>query len=150
MRYFIAHYLILFLYIDDTYRAHTHTNMHKHIHTRIHACIGIPAFKSEIWFIDRSLRWFPLADGFVDYYRLAVMHLGLPQWQYRFTDVGLSPQTMVSLLRGGGGEVGGHLGLPQWQYRFTDVGLSPQTMVSLLRGVGWWGGGASGSASVAV
>lgn len=48
--------------------------------------------KVEIWFLDRGLRWHYIADSFMAYYRLMIMHLGLPQWQYAFTDIGLSPQ----------------------------------------------------------
>lgn len=46
----------------------------------------------EIWFLDRGLRWHYIADSFMAYYRLMIMHLGLPQWQYAFTDIGLSQQ----------------------------------------------------------
>ncbi|XP_071097084.1 tubulin polyglutamylase complex subunit 2-like isoform X1 [Haliotis cracherodii] len=46
----------------------------------------------EIWFLDRALRWHFLAASFLEYYRLMLMHLGLPQWQYAFTDIGLSAQ----------------------------------------------------------
>lgn len=48
--------------------------------------------KIEIWFLDRGLRWHYIADSFMAYYRLMIMHLGLPQWQYAFTDIGLSQQ----------------------------------------------------------
>ncbi|XP_014771609.1 tubulin polyglutamylase complex subunit 2 [Octopus bimaculoides] len=47
---------------------------------------------SEIWFLDRSLRWHFLVATFTTYYRLMLLHLGLPQWQYIFTDIGLSMQ----------------------------------------------------------
>ncbi|KAK2154245.1 hypothetical protein LSH36_273g02001 [Paralvinella palmiformis] len=53
---------------------------------------GIAAQKAEIWFLDRALRWHFLADNFANYYRLMLVHLGLPQWQYIFTDIGISPQ----------------------------------------------------------
>lgn len=46
----------------------------------------------EIWFLDRALRWHFLSDSFVAYYRLLLMHMGLPQWQYALTDIGLSQQ----------------------------------------------------------
>ncbi|XP_033742972.1 tubulin polyglutamylase complex subunit 2-like isoform X4 [Pecten maximus] len=49
--------------------------------------------KIEIWFLDRALRWHYLTDSFIAYYRLMLMHLGLPQWQYALTDIGLSQQT---------------------------------------------------------
>lgn len=48
--------------------------------------------KIEIWFLDRALRWHYIADSFTSYYRLMIMHLGLPQWQYAFTDIGLCQQ----------------------------------------------------------
>ncbi|XP_072037495.1 tubulin polyglutamylase complex subunit 2-like [Amphiura filiformis] len=46
----------------------------------------------EVWFLDRALRWHFLAPTFTHYFRLMLMHLGLPQWQYVFTDIGLTPQ----------------------------------------------------------
>ncbi|XP_071168630.1 tubulin polyglutamylase complex subunit 2-like isoform X1 [Mytilus edulis] len=48
--------------------------------------------KTEVWFLDRSLRWHFLAESFMAYFRLMLMHLGLPQWQYGITDIGLSQQ----------------------------------------------------------
>lgn len=53
---------------------------------------GLAAYNPEVWFLDRSLQWHFLADSFSAYYRLMIMHLGLPQWQYAFTDIGLSPE----------------------------------------------------------
>ena len=43
----------------------------------------------QIWFQDLSCSWHFIANTFTDYFRLMVMHLGLPHWQYAFTDVGL-------------------------------------------------------------
>jgi hypothetical protein len=51
--------------------------------------------KIEVWFLDRSLRWHYLAESFMAYFRLMLMHLGLPQWQYGITDIGLSQQAQV-------------------------------------------------------
>jgi len=48
--------------------------------------------ETSIWFLDRSLQWSFLADNFTTYYRLMLMHLGLPHWQYAFTSIGLSPK----------------------------------------------------------
>ncbi|OMJ78498.1 hypothetical protein SteCoe_21651 [Stentor coeruleus] len=45
--------------------------------------------KPQIYFQDLSGDWFFIANSFTDYFRLMVMHLGLPNWQYAFTDVGL-------------------------------------------------------------
>ena len=53
--------------------------------------------KVEIWFLDRGMRWHYITDSFMAYYRLMIMHLGLPQWQYAFTDIGLSQQAKVNL-----------------------------------------------------
>ncbi|XP_035702288.1 tubulin polyglutamylase complex subunit 2-like [Folsomia candida] len=44
----------------------------------------------EIWFLDNSLTWHYLAPTFSHYYRMLLFHLGVPQWQYRFTPYGLS------------------------------------------------------------
>ncbi|BFY98652.1 hypothetical protein BsWGS_01692 [Bradybaena similaris] len=46
---------------------------------------------TKIWFLDRSLRWHYICDTFLAYYRLMLMHLGLPHWQFAFTDIGLPP-----------------------------------------------------------
>jgi hypothetical protein len=35
-----------------------------------------------------------VANCFTDYFRLMIMHLGIPGWQYAFTKVGLDPQTL--------------------------------------------------------
>ncbi|XP_062516768.1 tubulin polyglutamylase complex subunit 2-like [Corticium candelabrum] len=45
-----------------------------------------------IWFLDRSLQWHWLADTFTSYYRLMLVHLGLPEWQCVFTTTGLSSE----------------------------------------------------------
>ena len=50
--------------------------------------------KPSIWFQDLSCNWFYVANSFTDYFRLMIMHLGIPNWQYAFTKVGLDPQTM--------------------------------------------------------
>jgi len=50
--------------------------------------------KPQIWFQDLSCNWFFLANSFTDYFRLMIMHLGIPNWQYAFTKAGLDPQTL--------------------------------------------------------
>ena len=45
----------------------------------------------QIWYQDNSERWFFIANTFMDYFRLMVTHLGLPDWQSSYTDVGLDP-----------------------------------------------------------
>uniref|UniRef100_A0A5F8GN52 Tubulin polyglutamylase complex subunit 2-like n=1 Tax=Monodelphis domestica TaxID=13616 RepID=A0A5F8GN52_MONDO len=53
------------------------------------------AKESKIWFLDRALYWHFLTDNFTSYYRLLITHMGLPQWQYAFTNYGVSPQAKV-------------------------------------------------------
>ena len=45
----------------------------------------------EVWFQDLSGRWNFLSKTFMVYFRMMVAHLGLPNWQYRFTDYGMDP-----------------------------------------------------------
>ncbi|XP_071498810.1 tubulin polyglutamylase complex subunit 2-like [Diadema antillarum] len=52
---------------------------------------GAPAEHAEVWFLDSALRWHFLSTSFSQYFRLMMVHMGLPQWQYAFTDIGLSP-----------------------------------------------------------
>ncbi|XP_067887703.1 tubulin polyglutamylase complex subunit 2 isoform X1 [Heterodontus francisci] len=53
---------------------------------------GVVSSHAEIWFLDRALYWHFLTDTFTAYYRLMLVHLGLPQWQYALTKYGVSPQ----------------------------------------------------------
>lgn len=50
--------------------------------------------KPQVWFQDLSCHWFYIANTFTDYFRLMIMHLGIPNWQYAFTKAGLDPQTL--------------------------------------------------------
>lgn len=54
---------------------------------------GVTTSQPEIWFLDRSLEWWYLASCFTEYFRIMIVHLGLPVWQYLFTATGLSPET---------------------------------------------------------
>ncbi|RZF41437.1 hypothetical protein LSTR_LSTR000151 [Laodelphax striatellus] len=45
----------------------------------------------KIWLLDRSHEWHLLADSFSQYFRMMLYHQGLPQWQFRFTPMGLTP-----------------------------------------------------------
>jgi tubulin polyglutamylase complex subunit 2 len=47
--------------------------------------------KPQIWFQDLSCKWYYIANTFTDYFRLMIMHLGIPGWQYAFTNAGLDP-----------------------------------------------------------
>jgi tubulin polyglutamylase complex subunit 2 len=46
---------------------------------------------TNIWFLDRSLQFHHLSSSFTDYYRLLLLHCGLPYWQYKYTDAGIPP-----------------------------------------------------------
>lgn len=50
--------------------------------------------KPQVWFQDLSCKWFYVANTFTDYFRLMIMHLGIPNWQYVFTKAGLDQQTL--------------------------------------------------------
>ncbi|GIX83560.1 tubulin polyglutamylase complex subunit 2 [Caerostris extrusa] len=50
----------------------------------------------SIWFLDRALDFHYLTSDFASYYRLALAHLGIPQWQLLFTPYG--PPTKTRLL----------------------------------------------------
>jgi len=44
---------------------------------------------TEIWFLDRSFRWWFITNSFTSYYRIMLMHLGLPYWHYALTSMGV-------------------------------------------------------------
>ncbi|XP_035208243.1 tubulin polyglutamylase complex subunit 2-like isoform X2 [Stegodyphus dumicola] len=50
----------------------------------------------SVWFLDRALDFHYLTSDFASYYRLALAHLGIPQWQLLFTPYG--PPTRTRLL----------------------------------------------------
>lgn len=49
----------------------------------------------SIYFLDYSLQWHFLASTFLQYYRMLISHIGIPGWQFLFTDVDLSPETLL-------------------------------------------------------
>jgi len=53
---------------------------------------------SEIWYQDLGLNWWFVSKTFVEYFRLMILHLGLPNWQMIFTDSGL-PSTTKQWIR---------------------------------------------------
>jgi len=57
---------------------------------------GVTAQSADIWLLDRALRWHYMAPTFVNYYCQMMIHIGLPQWQLAFTDIGLMPQAKVT------------------------------------------------------
>lgn len=46
-----------------------------------------------IWFLDWSLDWHYLAPSFTSYFRMAIGHLGILQWQYLYTPIGPPSRT---------------------------------------------------------
>ncbi|XP_067004821.2 tubulin polyglutamylase complex subunit 2 [Anabrus simplex] len=44
-----------------------------------------------VWLLDRCFEWHYLAEDFSQYFRMMLVHQGLPQWQFRFTPMGLTP-----------------------------------------------------------
>lgn len=50
----------------------------------------------SVWLLDLSLQWHRLSDSFSEYFRQAVVHLGLRQWPYALTTNHLSPQYEVT------------------------------------------------------
>lgn len=50
----------------------------------------------QVWFLDRAYEWHFLAPTFTAYFRMMLVHLGLPQWQALFTPFGPTPWAEVS------------------------------------------------------
>ena len=48
----------------------------------------------QVWFLDRAFEWHFLAPNFPTYFRMMLVHLGLPQWQMRFTSMGPPPGSL--------------------------------------------------------
>ena len=48
-----------------------------------------------IWLLDLSLKFHFLSHTFSEYLCLAQVHLGLKQWPYAVTSIGLSPDYVV-------------------------------------------------------
>ncbi|KAL3909480.1 MAG: hypothetical protein SGPRY_009410 [Prymnesium sp.] len=54
-------------------------------------CIFLGNAEPQVWFQDNSCMWYFIASSFTDYFRLMVLNLGLPRWQYAYTEAGLDP-----------------------------------------------------------
>ncbi|XP_014260972.1 tubulin polyglutamylase complex subunit 2-like [Cimex lectularius] len=56
-------------------------------------CLVYMGHKDEysIWLLDRSLEWHFLSSTFNKYFRVMLIHQGLPQWQLMLTPVGMAP-----------------------------------------------------------
>ncbi|XP_026286940.1 tubulin polyglutamylase complex subunit 2 [Frankliniella occidentalis] len=54
----------------------------------------------RIWLLDRCFEWHFLASDFTTYFRMMLVHQGLPLWQFRGTPMGLTPwaEQMLTLI----------------------------------------------------
>ena len=50
-----------------------------------------------MWYLDRAYDWHFLAPNFTTYFRMMLVHLGLPQWQALFTPFGPTPWAKVGI-----------------------------------------------------
>lgn len=50
----------------------------------------------KIWFCTSNTEFYSLADDFTAYIRMAIAHLGIPEWQLAFTPQGVSEACLVS------------------------------------------------------
>jgi tubulin polyglutamylase complex subunit 2 len=50
----------------------------------------------QVWYLDRAFDWHFLAPNFHTYFRMMLVHLGLPQWQALFTPFGPTPWAKAS------------------------------------------------------
>ncbi|XP_065354071.1 tubulin polyglutamylase complex subunit 2 [Cloeon dipterum] len=62
-------------------------------HPRKDIMPGDPSLVEQptIWLLDRCFDWHFIADDFTTYFRMMLVHKGLPQWQFKFTPIGLTP-----------------------------------------------------------
>lgn len=63
--------------------------------TTVHGLHEEPS-RASVWLLDTTYRWHLLAPNFSNYFRKALVHMGLPHWQLKFTDMGLTPIGEVS------------------------------------------------------
>ena len=48
-----------------------------------------------MWYLDRAYDWHYLAPNFTAYFRMMLVHLGLPQWHLLLTPIGPTPWAKV-------------------------------------------------------
>lgn len=51
-----------------------------------------------IWLADEELKWHYLSDKFKQYLLMAIVHLGLPYWQFCFTPQGVPSWVEVIII----------------------------------------------------
>ena len=49
----------------------------------------------KVWYLDRAYDWHYLAPNFTAYFRMMLVHLGLPQWHLLLTPIGPTPWAKV-------------------------------------------------------
>ena len=89
--------------------------------------------RAQVWFQDGSCALSRIALTFTDYFRLLVLHLGVPRWQYAYTEAGLDP-TCRQWLRLMAPD---RLATPK--ARANEVGTDQEFGAAML-GSGWGGG----------
>nr|XP_040579048.1 tubulin polyglutamylase complex subunit 2-like [Lepeophtheirus salmonis] len=56
-----------------------------------HITFDVAPVIPQVWFLDRAYEWHFLAPCFTNYFRMMLVHLGLPGWQTLFTNIGPTP-----------------------------------------------------------
>lgn len=96
------------LFVDATRESSRFFHLYTYIHILQHGVVGFdldticmdgrvallytsPSAPPEVWYQDLSCTWYYVARSFSDYFRLLIMHLGLPHWQSSYTDTGMDP-----------------------------------------------------------
>lgn len=59
-------------------------------------CLVLAGGSWSVWLATRDGAWGWLADSFTHYFRMALVHLGLPSWQATFAGLPLLPWAEVS------------------------------------------------------
>ncbi|XP_071050454.1 tubulin polyglutamylase complex subunit 2-like [Onthophagus taurus] len=57
-----------------------------------------PEASPSIWLFSKSNQFFYLAKNFTEYFRMCIVHLGIPHWQLAYTTIGL-PEWVKILMR---------------------------------------------------
>ena len=62
---------------------------------RLALCFVNGPRQPQVWFQSNGTQWNFISSSFVDYFRLMIMHRGLPHWHYAFSAVGLDPTSLA-------------------------------------------------------
>lgn len=80
---------VCLVYLDD--REQTDSSAAASIRSDCRAHGPEPSGRASIWLLDTTYCWHFLAPSFSNYFRKALVHMGLPHWQLKFTAMGLTP-----------------------------------------------------------